>query len=170
MATGTELYHVADCIIDGSNDYRENFVSMSSADRIWEVHGYADTFGVVLDDDEAGLIADTVVAMLSRLSAGEIPGTNDWYHDFEKPLREAAEDDKDAGAYAHTADGVPIEIFARPNEDGSYSILHVEDGQAVTRLDGCWPLDSNLSGSYEHPEGIRLDAEQVQSLGIEVEG
>ena len=69
----------------------------------------------------------------------------------------------------HTANGETIEIFARINEDGNYDILHAEDGERVTYLDNCWPLDSSLSGSYEHPEGIRLDLEQVESLGIEIE-
>lgn len=169
MATEIEIYHVADGILDESNDHRNDLIEMSPAERIREVQGYAEAGSIVLDDEEAELVATHVVAMLIRLNGGEIPGSDDWWHYFEKPLREAAKDGKDAGAYAHTANGEPIEIFARLNEDGSYSVLHVEDGQAVSRLDGCWPLDSDLAGSYEHPEGIRLDAEQVRTLGIEIE-
>lgn len=67
-----------------------------------------------------------------------------------------------------TGNGIEIEIFARENADGNFDIFH-EDGVAVTSLDGCWPLNSSLSGSYQHPEGIVLDREQVESLGIELE-
>ena len=49
-----------------------------------------------------------------------------------------------------------MKIFARKNSVNNYSILHFEDGAAVTRLPDCWPLDSNFGGGYEHAEGIRL--------------
>jgi len=58
------------------------------------------------------------------------------------------------------------DVYAVIDQDGNYGIFHNEDGWAVTRLEGCWPLDSDLSGLYEHPEGIRLDEEQVEKLGI----
>lgn len=67
------------------------------------------------------------------------------------------------------------EIFARVREDGNYDILFSEDGSAVTTLNTyptpCWAVGSRagLSGSYEHPEGIVLDAAQVARLGIEIE-
>ena len=72
-------------------------------------------------------------------------------------------------------------IFARPCTPSNgyegerfegrdlYAILTVDDGLAVTGLPGCWPDGSDLSGSYEHPEGIILDREQVKRLGIEIE-
>lgn len=61
-------------------------------------------------------------------------------------------------------------IFARPtNNADEYAILYITDGYPVTRLPGCWPLHSELSGYYEHPEGILLDAEQVERLAIPIE-
>jgi len=94
MATGNEIYRVADGIIDESNDYRNDLIDMSPAERGREVQGHAEASNIVLSDEEAELVANTVVAMLNRLNDGEIPGTDDWYHDFEKPLREAGEDDE----------------------------------------------------------------------------
>ena len=60
-------------------------------------------------------------------------------------------------------------IFARRDEFGAYSIHEVTTGKPVTRLPGSWPLDSDLGGAYEHPEGIRLDLAQVERLSIPIE-
>jgi hypothetical protein len=51
-----------------------------------------------------------------------------------------------------------------------FHITYVEDGTAVTRLSGCWPLGSDLGGGYEHAAGIYLDVDQVRTLDIEIEG
>jgi hypothetical protein len=61
------------------------------------------------------------------------------------------------------------EIFGRINSEGNVDLLHSETGEAVTRHEGCWPLNSNLSGAYEHPEGIELSKEDAQTLNIPIE-
>jgi hypothetical protein len=63
-----------------------------------------------------------------------------------------------------------MKIYAKQNENGNYDILDSEDGCPITRLENCWPLDSELSGLYEHPAGIKLDLEQVEKLNIPIEG
>jgi hypothetical protein len=65
--------------------------------------------------------------------------------------------------------GMEEKVFGRMNEDGNVDLLHVEDGEAVTRYEGCWPLNSELSGAYEHPAGIELSVEDAEELGIEIE-
>jgi hypothetical protein len=60
-------------------------------------------------------------------------------------------------------------VFGRINEEGSVDLLHYETGEAVTRYEGCWPLNSELSGAYEHPAGIELSVEDAEELGIEIE-
>ena len=64
-----------------------------------------------------------------------------------------------------------MEIFGRECEEG-IQILHVEDGAPVTRIPGAhttYPVGSNLSCEWEHPEGIVLTEEDTKKLGIEVE-
>jgi len=61
-------------------------------------------------------------------------------------------------------------IFGRFDEDGTIMLLHVEDGHAVTRLDAdCYPVGSNLSTRWEHPEGIIITPEDAARLGIAIE-
>jgi hypothetical protein len=61
-------------------------------------------------------------------------------------------------------------IFARKRYDRNYDILYVDDGFPVTRLDAnVYPVDSNLSARYEHPEGIVLSREDVFKLRIDIE-
>ena len=62
------------------------------------------------------------------------------------------------------------EIFGRINGNGNDDLLHWESGEAVTRYAECWPLNSDLSGSYEHAEGIELSREDAESLEIPIEG
>ena len=62
------------------------------------------------------------------------------------------------------------EIFGRINGNGNVDLLHWESGEAVTRYAECWPLNSDLSGSYEHAEGIELSREAAESLEIPIEG
>ena len=61
-------------------------------------------------------------------------------------------------------------IFGRINAEGNVDILHVEDGYPVTRIDAdIYPVGSDLSTRYEHPEGITLTKEDAEALGIEIE-
>jgi len=62
------------------------------------------------------------------------------------------------------------EIFGRLNGAGNVDLLHRETGERVTRYDGCWPLNSELSGSWEHPEGIELSKPHAEALKIPIEG
>lgn len=62
------------------------------------------------------------------------------------------------------------EIFGRINNDGNVAILYAEDGAAVTRLDAnVYPVGSELSVRYEHPEGIVLTRSDAAKLGIKIE-
>jgi len=61
------------------------------------------------------------------------------------------------------------EMFARKNENGNYAILDNE-GYAITKLDAnVYPVGSNLSARYEHPEGIELTEADVKKLNIDIE-
>ena len=60
-------------------------------------------------------------------------------------------------------------IFGRMDEKGNVDLLDTESGEAATRCPGCWPLNSDLSGDYEHPEGIKLSLDDAVKLGIEIE-
>lgn len=60
-------------------------------------------------------------------------------------------------------------MFYRINDDGNAIILH-ESGEMVTRIDAnVYPVGSDLSARYEHPEGIVLTVEDAERLGIEKE-
>jgi hypothetical protein len=60
-------------------------------------------------------------------------------------------------------------MFYRINDDGNAIILH-ESGEMVTRIDAnVYPVGSDLSARYEHPEGIVLTIADAEKLGIEVE-
>jgi hypothetical protein len=59
-------------------------------------------------------------------------------------------------------------MIARKNENGNYTILD-EEGFPVTRIDAnVYPVGSELSAKYEHPEGIELTLEDVEKLNIEI--
>lgn len=61
-------------------------------------------------------------------------------------------------------------IFARKRNDGNYDILDVENGCDVTKLDlNEYPVDSDLSTRWEHPNGIVFTLEQVHRNDIEIE-
>ncbi len=66
-----------------------------------------------------------------------------------------------------------MEIYGIKTNENTVAILHVEDGAAVTRFDDsmpvAYPVDSNVSALYEHPEGIVLTLEDAERLGIEIE-
>jgi hypothetical protein len=62
------------------------------------------------------------------------------------------------------------EIFGRINEDGNVSILMTSDGAPVTRIDAnLYPVDSDVSTRYEHPEGIVLTLGDAKAAGITIE-
>ncbi len=62
-------------------------------------------------------------------------------------------------------------FFGRLDGRGNVAVLHVEDGAAATRLDAAvYPIGSQLSARYEHPEGIVLSRADAKSLGLEIEG
>jgi hypothetical protein len=62
------------------------------------------------------------------------------------------------------------EFFGALTEDGNVAVLHVEDGLAANRLDASvWPVGSQLSARYDHPEGIVLTREDAEKLGIEID-
>ena len=59
------------------------------------------------------------------------------------------------------------EMFYRINEDGNAVILYSTDGSAVRRLDeNVYPIGSELSARYEHPEGIVLSVSDAKAIGI----
>ena len=61
-------------------------------------------------------------------------------------------------------------IFGRLDENGNVMVLNAEDGSVVTRIDAnVYPVDSELSARYEHPEGIVLTARDAELIGIEIE-
>ncbi|EMH9024378.1 hypothetical protein ACXITB_04275 [Proteus mirabilis] len=64
-----------------------------------------------------------------------------------------------------------MNIFGRKNENGNIDVLYVDDGYPVTKLDDSFPIvypvDSNLSAYYEHPEGITLTEEDAQKIGLD---
>ncbi len=62
------------------------------------------------------------------------------------------------------------EIFGRITDDGDIAVLYVEDGVAVTSLDeNIYPVGSELSVRYEHPEGIVISVADAESIGLKIE-
>lgn len=62
------------------------------------------------------------------------------------------------------------EFFGRLNKNGSVDVLHVDSGEVATRLDATvYPVGSDFSARYEHPEGIVLSRADAEMLGIEIE-
>lgn len=59
------------------------------------------------------------------------------------------------------------EMFYRVDENGNAQILWKESGECVTRIDAnVYPVDSNLSTRYEHPQGIILTIADAEKIGI----
>lgn len=57
-------------------------------------------------------------------------------------------------------------MFYRLNSDGN-AVLFEDSGEQVTRIDAnVYPVGSNCSARYEHPEGIVLTVEDAEKLGI----
>ncbi|ELQ4186790.1 hypothetical protein QSO38_004404 [Escherichia coli] len=63
------------------------------------------------------------------------------------------------------------EVFGRINKNGNVDILFIEDGSPVTRLDvdNVYPVGSEVSTRYDHPEGIELTLSDAERIGIEIE-
>jgi len=61
--------------------------------------------------------------------------------------------------------------FGRKNKNGSIDLIDSESGEAVTQLCDCtvWPVGSNLSACYDHPDGIKITLDDAEKLGIEIE-
>ena len=60
-------------------------------------------------------------------------------------------------------------MFYRTDTDGNAVILN-DNGTAVTRIDAdVYPVGSDLSARYGHPEGIVLTVADAQKIGIEAE-
>jgi len=58
-------------------------------------------------------------------------------------------------------------IFYRINDNGNADILYTEDGADVCSMDeNVYPIDSDVSARYAHPEGLELSIEDAMSLGI----
>ena len=61
-------------------------------------------------------------------------------------------------------------FFGRYDDDGNVIVLHIKDGTEATELDASvYPVGSELSARYEHPEGITLRPHDAEKLGIEIE-
>lgn len=62
------------------------------------------------------------------------------------------------------------EFFGRLNDDGNVDVLHVESGEAATRLDAdVYPIGADLSARYEHPQGIVLSCEDARTIGLRID-
>jgi hypothetical protein len=64
------------------------------------------------------------------------------------------------------------EIFGRVTEAGSIALFHTGSGEVVTRLFTdtiIYPIGSNLSCGYEHPNGIVISREDADKIGITIE-
>jgi hypothetical protein len=61
-------------------------------------------------------------------------------------------------------------IFGQLTENGNVAIFYVQDGDVVTKLDAnVYPVNSDLSAKYEHPEGIILSKTDAKNLKIKLE-
>ena len=74
---------VANGIMDAA---ASEYLSTNLAD-IEAVQQYAEGgLDINLSEEEAEKVLSVCTAMQSRLDTGEIPTTDEWYHDYEKPL------------------------------------------------------------------------------------
>ena len=61
-------------------------------------------------------------------------------------------------------------IYGVENEEKNIVLLYADSGEAVTRLnENVYPVGSDFSTRYEHPEGIVLEREDAEKIGIEIE-
>lgn len=66
-------------------------------------------------------------------------------------------------------------IFGRLTPDGDVALFNVEYGDAITQLEmpptaSIYPINSDLSTDYEHPEGIVISKEDAEFIGVHIEG
>lgn len=66
------------------------------------------------------------------------------------------------------------DVFGRMNDRGNVDMLITGTGEPVTRMDFLtayrfYPVGSELSVMYEHPDGIELSLADAQKLGCEIE-
>ena len=60
-------------------------------------------------------------------------------------------------------------MFYRINSDGN-AVIFESDGSVATRIDAnVYPVMSNISTRYEHPEGIVLTVADAEKIGIKKE-
>lgn len=61
------------------------------------------------------------------------------------------------------------EMFYRINENGDAAVFH-QSGDVVTVIDAnVYPVGSNFSARYEHPQGIVLSVSDAEKIGIAAE-
>ena len=67
-----------------------------------------------------------------------------------------------------------MNIFGRYTKNGNVELFY-SSGEAVTKIytdefkEIIYPVGSELSWFYEHPEGIIISAEDAEKIGIEIE-
>lgn len=82
-----KLVKVAEGIMDAAaSEWRAENLRDAAAVKQYAAGGLE----IYLNDAEAELILSVCRKMAARMDAGEIVGSNDWYHEFESPLRSAA--------------------------------------------------------------------------------
>lgn len=63
-------------------------------------------------------------------------------------------------------------MFGRKNKNGDINLLD-KDGYPITRLDDSYPIiypvNSNLSAYYEHPNGLIITEEDAKKLDLDIE-
>jgi len=60
-------------------------------------------------------------------------------------------------------------MFGRVVEGGNIAVFN-QDGSAATRINArVWPVGSDLSGAYEHPNGIVLTAQDAANINLAIE-
>jgi hypothetical protein len=61
------------------------------------------------------------------------------------------------------------EMFYRVNENGNAVVFH-SSGEVVTKIDqNVYPIDSDFSARYDHPDGIILTVADAEKIGIAAE-
>ena len=61
-------------------------------------------------------------------------------------------------------------IFCRKNQDGNIDVFHA-NGERVNRLGlahNVYPVGSDLSAEYEHPNGITLTMADAKKYGLKI--
>jgi hypothetical protein len=99
------------------------------------------------------------------------PGLAIWDRPMGEEPEEVKAKHRRAGGSGGGAAVTTKNMFYRLNEDDNAVILTIDEGERVTRIDGdAYPVNSDLSVQYEHPEGIVLSISDALRLGILPEG